>query len=426
MLDKTIEKRKLTQRLGGFIYIRVIRPFIIHPLQKTFFWNLLRLIAAIVFEKCILIYLKIHRKIKNKQSVSKYPNEGKALMIYSKRHFNPDLSTNQIEHSASNLARNIYGLLKDSKGEITYLDQKDRKRFSGLGLIVSILSNSFVINCRKNPNAKKVLFLVNSHPIFKLKRLLKESMRTGIMFSQCEYVSPFIFLKSLLYTDTYILIGNDFVEKTFLERGIDGDKLYTINSGVNLEKIIPNKSLRSKKIRFLYSPGYIGLRKGLLVMLDLWDALEEEMQEHIELVIIGQTEKKDLLSRINRLVTKRKNVKFLGWIESSTRNYAELLQSSHSVILPSLEEGQVGSVLEAMCAGCVPIINENCGIGIQDKKEGYIIKDMFNRNEIESYIYEILTDREKYENMSMASRMYIETNHNWPQFRENFRNILNK
>ena len=55
------------------------------------------------------------------------------------------------------------------------------------------------------------------------------------------------------------------------------------------------------------------------------------------------------------------------------------LQDSDIVVLLSLEEGQVYSVLEAIYCGCVPLISKYCGIEVPLE---YIVENPRDENEI--------------------------------------------
>jgi glycosyltransferase involved in cell wall biosynthesis len=55
-------------------------------------------------------------------------------------------------------------------------------------------------------------------------------------------------------------------------------------------------------------------------------------------------------------------VKTYGWIPSTSRRYHELLSSCRFAYIPTWVEGQMGTVLEAIAAGCVPITTRASGI----------------------------------------------------------------
>ena len=56
------------------------------------------------------------------------------------------------------------------------------------------------------------------------------------------------------------------------------------------------------------------------------------------------------------------NVTNHGWLPASSAEYRTLLESCDYLLFPSLEEGQAGTVLDAMACGVIPLISPNCGV----------------------------------------------------------------
>ncbi len=353
----------------------------------------------------------------------------KIVIIYSKRHFNPDFSDkSDLQYSASNLARNIYytmiDLTKMMGGKIYYVDQHEPIKYIGdVDIIIGILSNSFLKYSKIYPNSEKILFLVNSHPLWRLRELVKESISLGKIFPLSEFISPFIFIFLKKYVSKYILIGNEFVRNTFVEYGIEKSDIILLNSGVNSELLKPGINTKAeKRIRILYPASILGIRKGLFRVLKAWDILEKMYELDIELIIIGQADKFKV--ELDIFIKTHKKVKFMGWIDSSTESYRNLLQSSDIIINPSIEEGQVGCVLEAMATGAVPIITNNCGIPITHNNEGLIIKNYKDTNELVEKIKFLVENIEIREKMSKATLKYIKANHSWDLFNNTIRKIV--
>jgi glycosyltransferase involved in cell wall biosynthesis len=53
-----------------------------------------------------------------------------------------------------------------------------------------------------------------------------------------------------------------------------------------------------------------------------------------------------------------------GWIDSTSDRYLRLLRSCRFAYLPTWIEGQMGTLLEALAAGCIPITT--CASGIDE------------------------------------------------------------
>ncbi len=354
------------------------------------------------------------------------------LLIYSKKHFDPQKEAageQPLRHSASNLARNMYAALNEhttsDKAEIVYIDQEEAYQERGaFDLVIGILSPAFLSYAQKNPQSRKILFLVNCHPLWRLKTMIGESERLGKVFPLSEFVEPKLFIELRQHVDEYILIGNEFVRDTYGEYGIPKENINLIDSGVDIDLLTPDPSQRPKeKLRIVYPGSHLGIRKGLFRVLQAWQALEEKEPDFsAELVIMGGADK--FKDDINRFVATHPKSTFLGWIESNTEKYQKLLQSSHIIINPSLEEGQVGCVLEAMATGAVPIITQQCGIAISDGIEGQVIENYENPNEVAEKLRVLIHDQKLLETMSQKSLAYIREHHSWRTFKKNIERIV--
>lgn len=357
-------------------------------------------------------------------------SEGKnILIIYSKKHFDPtnDSGTNERHYSASNLARNIYTVAQEisrSKGgRVYYVDQHEKiQDFKEIDLIIGVLSESFLRYAKKHRTSRKILFLVNSHPLWRLKTLMIESTRLKKKLPLSEFISPFIFLRLMQHIDKSILIGNEFVLKTYLDYGISKKKIDLINSGVNHEILVPRPQLRpNDMVNVVYPASHLGIRKGLWRVLEAWEKIETQ-NTNVHLHIIGgaDTFKKEL----EDWIAHHPSASFYGWVESHTERYRNLLQSSHIIINPSFEEGQVGCVLEAMSTGAVPVISENCGVGIRNNQEGFILSASENSEELAEKVLLLVKEQELREELSAKAIEYIHLHHNWNKFRENLKIII--
>ncbi len=198
-------------------------------------------------------------------------------------------------------------------------------------------------------------------------------------------------------------------------------KISLINSGVNSEILIPRPELRPQEyIHVIYPASHLGIRKGLFRVLQAWEKVEKTGLP-IKLVIIGGVDafKKDL----ENWVQNHPSTSFLGWVESHTEKYRNLLQSSHIIINPSFEEGQVGCVLEAMSTGAVPIITDNCGVNIENGVEGYIVNPE-DTDELARQIISLSNNKTLREKISQEAIAVIHRNHSWETFRQNIKRIL--
>lgn len=401
-------------------------------IKQRLWWYKLQYKMALVWNKILtnLAFGKDHKQnfnIKGIRSATNSKEINRILIIYSRAHFDPEKDNWQKKFAASsagNIARNIFAALKPNH-DIVYADAKDpiKKDLRDIDLIIGIVSKSFLKYSKLNPHAIKILFLVNSHPLFKLRELINESLKLNIVFSLSEYVSPYIFPRLLRHCDKIILIGNDFVLRTYQNYGIPANVISLINSGVNSNRLIPDYKMRKNNhVRFVFPGSHLGVRKGLFRVIEIWEMLNKEISpEKISLVIIGGNYQYEKI--IDRFTDKFPNTKYLGWVDSISDKYLHILQSSHIVLHPSLEEGQVGAVLEAMACGCVPVITEQCGIAITNKKEGVIVQHASETDKMTREIIHLIKNKTNMIDISNRARKHVESDFCWDEFQKNIRNI---
>jgi len=350
------------------------------------------------------------------------------LLIYSRKHFDPEndrLDKKLAASSAANLARNIYQGLKEKNKEVVYVDQGEYKNDIGkFDLIIGTESKNFYKYAKNNPRAKKNLFLVNSHPLYRLRALLNESERIKKNIPLGEYVPPSIFLRCLKRADRLILIGNQFVKNSYIKYGVQESKIKLINSGVNTEQLTPRREFYAKdKIKFCFVGSDLGIRKGLFRIIEFWKELNKDGRQEIELTIMGGT--LAFKKEIDKFISEYNNVQCWGWVDSTDIIYKTILQSHQIIINFSIEEGQVGCVLEAMACGCIPIITEESGIPIMNKIDGIIIKaENFQAGRVAQEVARLLKNKTEMEELSIGAREYILANHTWNLFKNNLANIL--
>ena len=97
--------------------------------------------------------------------------------------------------------------------------------------------------------------------------------------------------------------------------------------------------------------GLVGEEKGVDKIIDCFKIVQKDFSQS-RLIIVGNGSKKKLYESM-----KIKNVEFAGY-QKDPRNF--LLQGSIYINLARIEPAGI-AVIEAMCAGLVPIITENVG-----------------------------------------------------------------
>ena len=348
------------------------------------------------------------------------------IIVYSKMHFDPknDHSEQPFYYTGTaSVTRQIWNLFEGK--ERFYIDIKTRKldNIPKVDIIIGLMSPHFRICAKANPGAKKILLLVNCHPLYRAKVLLEESKSLHRHLPGTEWVSPKLFFSTRKYADSIALTGNQVIKDTYLDYGVKEIPIRFLNTGINTDRIIPNPELRPKdKIRFIYPASHKAIRKGLFRMLDAWKKLNLLVpKESIELYLVGGDEP-SFIDEINFFTKEYPNVFNFPWVSNDVQ--LKYFQSSHVVVAPAIEEGQVTTVLEVMACGAVPIITPQCGINLAHGIEGFIINDYKNTDEIANYMKRLVNNKTILASMSIQAIINIKRNNNWEDFRKNLTKII--
>jgi glycosyltransferase involved in cell wall biosynthesis len=121
---------------------------------------------------------------------------------------------------------------------------------------------------------------------------------------------------------------------------------------------------------FVYVATHCGLRKGFLDVIATWADIPPD---RARLHVIGHVEPPydALLADANR-----GSVKVHGWVDSGSERYRALLAACRYAYVPTWVEGQMGTLLEAIFAGCLPITTAACGIDDEVLQHCLLIEPM--------------------------------------------------
>lgn len=312
----------------------------------------------------------------------------KILLSYSKDHFDPSKSPDEHKYwgsSACTLARNIYNILSEI-GSVTYIDNSD-ETVSGesFDLFVGIAGH-FSDILKRNTIEKSILFAVNMHP-YQRNKILKRFMRSEDIkesfLAGYELVKDHGVVKAIDQADFILCVGNNDVYNSYIINGVSRKKIKMINYAA-FEGKNTNPLPRSAERHYVHVGSEIGIRKGFDIVCSMFsDPLFKDKDFHLD--IIGAITSPFYQKKLNDLKELLgEKITYHGWIDSKDERYASIISRSDYLIHPALEEGQAGSVLEAMQLGVIPIITISTGVdfsplGVFEKK----IKSSLNVNLLE-------------------------------------------
>ncbi len=282
----------------------------------------------------------------------------KALLLYSKTHFDPSLNK-ETTTSVGIMSKSIYNALIKTGFQVDYLDSSEFEKSSGdYDLFIGHLSNW--MEAAKKSNAKvTILFQPTSHPLNRNKKIKSYAKKWGAPEEELFAVNDDS-IKSYNKADYIFQIGNEYAIKSLLENGVDLDRILHLHYGIDHldSHHIPKKDTNS----FLHLASGLGLRKGLPKVIDIFNR-KEFADKNLSIVgsIYTTPNTAYWKNTLHTFIEKNPNVKYLGYIDSNTPEYRNVLDANSWLLFPTIEEGEPGTVIEAMSRGLIPIMEMDGG-----------------------------------------------------------------
>ncbi|MBI5398179.1 glycosyltransferase family 4 protein [Candidatus Woesearchaeota archaeon] len=231
------------------------------------------------------------------------------------------------------------------------------------------IRNNLSSTLRKFPVFLQAASLLNSLFIPKADVYILENMAcaTSIYFKRTRNSKVILFNGDQFFLDLSSAGGTRKIIAKKLMKKVDGivsiSKLYKDICEKHLD--LPNKmvypyaevekylkkqaDLESKSVAFL---GYIVLLKGIDILIDAFNELEDEYKD--KLYLVGA-----VVDDIPQVTANKDNPKIVctGWCD----NPEEYLRKCSIYANPARREAFGINIIEAMCMGLVPIVSGNCG-----------------------------------------------------------------
>lgn len=261
----------------------------------------------------------------------------------------------------------------------------------------------FVDIAKKLPKAKKILYALGPEPslsnrITKARHDFFLTRHPGSDIVVRRLIKEVDIDESMKFVDAIITNCNDW--------GIDGYKKFEkpiervwLSSFHTLRTTLKEIIEKDQK-KFLYFGGNGNITKGLDLVIETFAKLP-----HLELYIGAPKTEEDFNAVMNPLLDKAPNIKFIGFMDVKSEQFAEISSKCAYVILPSSSEGCATSVTTCMRRGLVPIVTEEAGVDIGNF--GYLLKSIEVGDLVEQISEISKIDNKEYVRRSVLS--YIES-----------------
>lgn len=212
-----------------------------------------------------------------------------------------------------------------------------------------------------NPDCFKILHITNAHPNFQNEAAKKRA--EALEKRKSASLAPdrnIPLTHGIEIADIAVALGNQFTIDTYAFSGKT-----IIRVPISSTHTFPNpeeKNFERARKNFVWIGGAGLLHKGLDLVLEAFT----EMPEYT-LTICGKIQPSDALAKIyKRELYQTPNIKTLGFIDPGSSQFKEVYSNSLGVISASCSEGGGGSVILAMHAGLIPIVNYETSVDVED------------------------------------------------------------
>ena len=219
---------------------------------------------------------------------------------------------------------------------------------------------------------------------------------------------------------TLVVTVSEYSQKKIIDLyGVPKEKIRIVPNGVDTERFRP-KVDNCQEIRKLINAGnkqivlFVGRlipRKGLSYLIE---AAKQVVQKHREtlFVIVGNGPLMKRLVADVKSMGVSNNFVFLG--DVSEKDLTEAYRCADVFVLPSIQEGQGISLLEAQ-ASAKPVVAFNVsGVAeaVRDKETGFLVESL-NSEKLAEAILKLLSDESLREKMGQRGREFVKNTLSW-------------
>ena len=275
---------------------------------------------------------------------------------------------------------------------------------------------AFADLCRENYFDRQIAVYVLSDPVRAAALLRDAAERYEVPFPDWDLPpKDFDHEATMELADAVILVGNGATLATFDTRW--HPKITLVNYAPELIRQPPAETVE-RRPEFVYAATTCGLRKGFLDVIDTWAGIPAGATQ---LHAVGRIDE-PYLGRL--IASGAPAVKIHGWIPSTSPRYLELLSSCRYAYIPTWVEGQMGTLLEVIAAGCVPITTRASGVDDRVLEHCVVVEPGQPEQHREEIAKVLRWSEAEYRERQLALSHRMANLHTWSGFDERVRKVV--
>jgi glycosyltransferase involved in cell wall biosynthesis len=233
---------------------------------------------------------------------------------------------------------------------------------------IDIHSNLERISPYLNKECIKILHITGAHWLFQNKaeysRLLALQQRRSVTLKPRRLVQP---CSGIENADFATILGNKFTIDTF---SYAKKPIHRIPISTTVLYNRPEfKDYEACKNRYLWLGSSGMVHKGLDLVLEAFAQMPK-----YHLTVCGPIkDEEDFEAEYCKELNQTPNIHTIGWIDTASPRFLNILENSIGIVYPSCSEGGGGSVITCMHAGLIPIISYESSVDVNGF--GIILKE---------------------------------------------------
>jgi glycosyltransferase involved in cell wall biosynthesis len=197
-----------------------------------------------------------------------------------------------------------------------------------------------------------------------------------------------------------------FAERSLIEYGVEPGRIFRMPLGVDISRFRPAGGPRAPGPFRAFFAGQMSVRKGVHHLLAAWRAAD---LRDGQLVFAGAPRDRYIAELAAR---PDPSIRYLGFVPHARLH--ETYQSADVFVFPSLAEGGVYVIYEALAAGLPCIVSANAGSAVREGIEGFVVP-VGDIEALAARLRQLAGDEALRRRMALAARSRAE-NFAWPDF----------